>query len=190
MTEIVSATIPVVRVLERLGVAYFVGGSVASSVHGVARTTIDADILANLHAEHIEPLVEALAGDYYVDLDMIRDAVHRRTCFNVVHLATMLKVDVYLATGAPHDLESMARRRDDTLEPGAAETRAWVASAEDVVLHKLHWFRLGGEVSERQWHDIMGVIRLQAEALDVAYLRRWAALLAVADLLERALADA
>jgi hypothetical protein len=70
------------------------------------------------------------------------------------------------------------------------ERTAYVASAEDTVLTKLEWYRMGSEVSERQWRDVLGVLKVQAERLDLAYLRRWAAALGVADLLEQALSQA
>ncbi len=62
-----------------------------------------------------------------------------------------------------------------------------VASAEDTLLAKLEWYRMGGEVSERQWRDVLGALKVQAGALDLEYLHRWASELGVDDLLERAL---
>jgi hypothetical protein len=114
--DIVAATMPVVRALERLGIPYYLGGSVASSLFGVARTTVDADLVAALGLEHVAPFVAALGNDYYVDGNMVRDAVRRRSSFNVVHLATMLKVDVYLPGDRAYDRESFRRRRADVLD--------------------------------------------------------------------------
>lgn len=188
VSDIVAATLPVVRALERLGVPYYLGGSVASSLHGVARATVDADLVAALTLEHVDAFVGCLGDAYYVDADMVRDAIRRRASFNLVHLETMLKVDVYLPGGAAYDQESFRRRAADVLDDALPdETRCYVATPEDVVLHKLHWYRLGNEVSDRQWHDIVGVLKVQAGALDLAYLQRWAAELGVVDLLERAL---
>lgn len=187
--DLFAALTPVVEALDRLGVAYSVVGSVASSAHGVARASIDADLVADLRAEHVAPLVAGLQDEYYVDRDAVEDAVARRSMFNVVHLATMLKVDVYLLTTRAFDRESFDRRRTERLGVSAARDLV-IASPEDTVLHKLEWYRLGGGVSDRQWSDIVGVLRVQAGSLDLEYMRRWALLLDVADLLERAITEA
>lgn len=188
-SDLIAALSPVVVALERLNVAYSVVGSVASSAHGVARSTIDADIVAALPMQQVPALVAALEADYYVDLDAARDAVRRKAMFNVVHLATMLKVDIYVLTDRAFDRESFSRRRPGPLAPDEPR-EFFVGAAEDIVLHKLEWYRAGGEVSERQWNDLLGVLRVQGTALDEAYLRQWATTLGVMELLERALAEA
>jgi hypothetical protein len=187
--DLLAAVTPVVEALERLGVPYSVVGSVASSAHGVARASIDADLVADLREPHVDPLVSALQEAYYVDRDAARDAVKRRSMFNAIHLATMLKVDIYVLTGRPFDRESFARRGPGALDPASPRQFA-LATPEDTVVHKLEWFRDGGEVSDRQWADIVGVLRVQGDALDLDYMRRWAAALGVEDLLERARLDA
>jgi hypothetical protein len=188
--DIVAAMAPIIDALSRIGVAYSVVGSVASSAHGVARATLDVDIVADLRAEHVEPLVAAISGEYYVDRDAARDAVASRGLFNVVHLATMLKVDVYVLPRRSFDRQSFERRREAPLEDCAGARSYSVETPEDTLLHKLEWYRAGGEVSERQWGDVIGILRVQAGALDLDYLRRWAAELRIVDLLERALAAA
>ena len=186
--EILVALSRVVEALEALGVRYTVVGSVASSALGVPRSTIDADVVADLPEMKVAALVASLEGDCYVDRDAAIDAVRRRAMFNVIHLATMLKVDVYVVTARPFDVQSFERGRATELHP--SDRPYVVATAEDVVLHKLEWYRLGGEVSERQWTDVVGVLSVQTDALDLAYMRRWAAALGVEDLLTRALAEA
>jgi hypothetical protein len=139
--------------------------------------------------EHIDAVVAALRDGYYVDGDAVADAIARRSMFNVVHLDTMLKVDVYVLTARPFDRESFARRRPGEIDP--TRRRAYViATAEDTILHKLEWYRAGNEISDRQWGDIVGVLLVQAGALDLDYLRTWASALGVADLLDRALVAA
>jgi hypothetical protein len=188
-SDVLAALEPVVDVLERLGVEYSVVGSVASSFHGVARSTIDIDVVAELPGARVDELVTALAPDYYVDLDAARDAVKRRSMFNLVHLATMLKVDLYVLTDRAFDRESFARRARGQLD--ATSGRGFfLDTPEDTILHKLEWYRFGGEVSERQWGDLVGVLRVQGDALDMPYLRRWAAALDLDPLLDRALAEA
>lgn len=184
-----DVTLRVAKVFERLNIPYLIGGSFASIVHGVVRTTNDADLVADMAAYQVEPFARALESDFYLERDAIHEAVRRRSCFNVIHLASMFKVDVYLRRDRRFDDTQFSRRIRLSLS-GAPEDMAEVASAEDTILAKLEWFRLGGEVSERQWGDVLGMIRTQGDRLDVQYLRRWAASLAVTDLLERALVAA
>ncbi len=187
-SQILAAITPVIEVLEELGVPYHIGGSVASSIYGILRATIDADLITDLHLEHVRPLVIRLQTDYYIDEDMIRDAIRSRSSFNLIHLDTMLKIDVYIPKSRPFDQEELRRVQQEVLLEG---TRPFnVASPEGTILNKLEWYRLGGEVSDRQWNDILGVLKVQGTHLDMAYLQRWAANLKVTDLLERALVDA
>jgi hypothetical protein len=173
-------------VLDRLGVAYVVGGSVASSVYGVPRATQDVDLVADLLGKHVAPFVAALSAEFYVDADMIRDALARRASFNVVHLPTMFKADIFSFVREPWMESEMARGRLETLPTDTGPVTVRFASPEDTLLHKLVWFRLGDEISDRQWGDVLGVLRVQGERLDQAYLDAWATSLGVADLLERA----
>ncbi len=179
---------PLVEALEELGVPYHIGGSVASSLYGLPRLTIDVDIVADLRQGHVRPLIDQLQTDYYIDEDMIRDAIKRRGSFNVIHLDTMLKVDVFIPKSRPFDQEELRRAQQEVLLEG---TRPYnVASPEGTILNKLEWYRMGGEVSDRQWNDILGVLKVQGTHLDMDYLKKWSANLKVTDLLERALVDA
>lgn len=188
-SELLSALEPVIDILETLGVRYFVTGSIASSAHGVARASVDADIVADLRAEHGPLLVSALQGAFYVPEERIRDAIARRGSFNVIHLETMLKVDVFVTKGRPFDMRAHERARSERLDRNE-ERRAWLASAEDTVLAKVEWYRRGGEVSERQWSDVLGILRVAGGSLDRPYLAQGASELGVTDLLERALSQA
>ncbi len=185
-----AALAPVVRVLEELQVRYYIGGSWASSAHGVARASLDVDLVADLGPDDVGPLVAALAPRYYVDEERVGQAVASGGSFNVVHLESMLKVDVFLSRGRPYDEEALRRARPETLDVDVAGPSYFLASAEDTVLSKLEWFRRGGEVSERQWSDVVGVLRATSGALDLEYLERWATELGVADLLQRAVREA
>jgi len=186
--QILSAITPVIEALEELEVPYHIGGSVASSIYGILRATIDADLIADLQQEHVQPLVMQLQADYYIDADMIRDAIRRRSSFNLIHLDTMLKVDVYIPKSRSFDQEELRRVQQEVLLEGSRPF--YVASPEGTILNKLEWYKMGGEVSDRQWNDILGVLKVQGAHLDMAYLQHWAAVLNVTDLLERALVDA
>lgn len=187
--DVIEAMTPVVEALERLGVKYYVGGSIASAVYGVSRATMDVDLVADLADQHVAPLVEALRATYYVDARMISDAIARKSCFNVIYLPTSFKVDVFVVKNRPYDRVVLQRIRPDTLDADRPSAQFFLPSAEDVLLAKLEWFRLGDEVSERQWRDVIGVMKVQQNALDRRYLEKWAAELGVADLLERAWAE-
>ncbi len=186
--DILAAITPIVEALEELGIPYHIGGSVASSLYGLPRLTIDADLVADLRMEHVRPLVKQLETDYYIDGDMIRDAIRRQSSFNLIHQDTILKVDIFIPKSRLFDQEELRRAQQEVLSEG---TRPFnIASPEGTILNKLEWYRMGGEVSDRQWNDILGVLKVQGTNLDMAYLRRWAANLSVTDLLERALVDA
>jgi hypothetical protein len=183
--EAFAAAHVVAGLLDTLKVPYAIGGSVASMAHGMLRTTMDIDLVADLAMEHVTPFVTALSDQFYVDEPSVRQAIERRSSFNVIHLPTMVKVDVFLPRDRPFDQQQLSRRLAQRMSPDSGET-LWVLTPEDVILAKLDWFRMGGEVSERQWRDILGVMKTQREMLDMTYLQQWAEQLDVADLLARA----
>lgn len=187
--DIYAALEPVIAVFNKIGIPYHIGGSVASSALGVARTTIDVDLVAHIGHQHIEALIQGLEEAYYIDRDMIYDAIERRASFNLIHFSTMLKVDVFIPKESPYANEAFSRKRLDRLVE-ESEEEFYIASAEDIVLNKLDWYRAGGEVSERQWGDLIGVLKVQGAALDMEYLHRWAGELDLMPLLHRALEEA
>lgn len=184
--DLLSALEPVVRALEALGVRYFVGGSLASAAHGVPRASIDADVIAELGQAQVTPLVIRLAGAYYLDEERAREAVQTQRSFNLIHLGTMFKVDLFVARDRAFDEQALERARPQALDDAPGARRFQVASPEDTVLAKLEWFRAGGEVSERQWADVVGVMKTLQATLDHRYLDHWAVVLGVSDLLEQA----
>jgi hypothetical protein len=187
--EPIAVTMLAVNALDALGVPYAIGGSLASAVHGVMRSTMDVDLVADLGLEHVESLARALGDAFYADLDTMRDAVRQRASFNLIHLETSFKVDVFVARPRPFDRFQLARRQLHRLSDDP-EFHAYVTSPEDTILAKLDWYRMGGETSDRQWHDVLGVLKVQADRLDGDYLTRMAAELGVADLLGRAFEEA
>ncbi len=178
------------RAFDALGIRYLVGGSLASAIYGKPRATQDVDLVAEIAPLHVEALASDLAAEFYVDPDMIRDAIRRRACFNVVHLETMFKADVFIALDDAWSQEEMSRARTEEIDTHEGRVTVRFASPEDVLLHKLVWYERGGRVSDRQWSDIIGVIQVQADSLDVGYLRSWAPALGVTDLLARAWPEA
>lgn len=177
----------VVNVLDNLGIAYFIGGSFASSLYGMMRTTNDADVVAGLTQEHVLAFLEALASEFYVEERSIRRAVESGRHFNLIHGETQFKVDVF--TPRPKAFVSSELERREQHQFGSNHT-AYFASAEDTVLAKLEWYRLGNEVSDRQWRDITEVLKVQRGRLDLEYLKHWAEALSVSDLLDEALEEA
>ena len=173
----------VTRALDALGVAHTIGGSIASSIAGEPRSTIDIDIVAALEERHVLPLVAALWEAFYVDEAALFRAVRERSTANLIHHDTSVKVDLFVAGGTPLDSQQIARR----LRIEIAGRVLYVHPPEDILLQKLRWYRRGGEVSDRQWRDVLGIIRVQGARLDLDYLHRNAPVLDVTDLLERAL---
>jgi hypothetical protein len=188
LPESVSVMMSVVAVFERLHIPYLVGGSMASALYGVARSTLDADIVADIRQDQVGALVAALGEDFYADDPMIRGAIEHRGSFNLIHLKTMFKVDVFIPKERPFDRIQFERRIEQVLVANPVQ-KAFITSAEDIILAKLEWYRLGNEISDRQWRDILGVLKVQAGRLDWAYLNQWAIELKVADLLQRALKE-
>jgi hypothetical protein len=180
----------VVQAFDDLGIRYQIGGSVASSAYGIARATLHVNLVADFGENQIHSLVDRIHGSYYVDEDRVRDAIARRTSFNIIHLESMIKVDVFILKLHPYDQAAFARARLENLEEGESSRRHYLSSPEDVILNKLGWYRQGGCISERQWNDVLGVLKVQKSSLDREYLRRWAEELNSVDLLSRALKDA
>jgi hypothetical protein len=184
-TEHVQAIKYVVSVLDDLNIRYAIGGSYASSTHGAVRQTQDADIA-------VEPFpgkerlfaLRFPASEYYADEQMIRDAVARRSSFNILHLLTSFKIDIFVQKDRPFDHEFLARRIKARVF-GDSEGEFGVVTAEDSVLLKLEWYRIGGEISDKQWGDITAVLKTQGDRLDTAYLDHWATEIGVKDLLDR-----
>ncbi len=187
--EALRASLEIIRTLEELDVPYLVAGSLASSLHGTPRSTNDADLVADLRLAHVPLLAAALEAEFYLDRDRIRDAVQRRSSFNVIYLETMFKVDIFVLKNDPLAREEMRRRQRVVVDEESGRAID-VASPEDTVLQKIAWYRLGGSASQRQWDDILGVLKVQRHDLDREYLERWGVHLDVPDLLRQAFRDA
>lgn len=182
MNEI-QVIVAVTQRLEALNIPYFVGGGIASITYGEPRLTDDADLIIRLFPFAVPRLVQAFESDFLVSADSVQEAAARHYAFNFIHIATGFRIDFYpISEEDDLELDSFARRLRK--ESGAGEV--WMASAEDVILAKLHWFRKGGKVSEKQWRDVLGVLKVQGTRLDFAYLAGQARRFGLADLLEQA----
>ena len=176
----------VLQVLDELAIRYHLGGSYASSVHGVPRQTHDVDVVVELLEHHVPQLVAALETQFYADEEILTQAVKSHRSAHLIHLKTGIKIDLFVSGDGKFDhLELERSRRHRFSEEPFLE--AWVKSAEDTILRKLQWYEAGGRVSDRQWEDVRGVVSVQGDRLDRPYLLRWAQELGVEDLLQRAL---
>ena len=186
MIAVLEAALTVARALEALGVPYLVGGSMASSFHGEPRTTQDVDMVVGLKPKDIEAFVAQLGDNFYAEVSALGRAVEHRSSANLIHLPSSTKIDLFIMGGTPVDAKQMARRQRLAL-PEIDGAHLYVYAPEDILLQKLRWYRLGDGVSERQWRDVLTLIRVQHGRLDLDYARETAAELGVEDLLESAL---
>ncbi len=184
--DLVDALSPVVAALEVLGVRHFVGGSVASSFHGATRSTMDVDVVCELREDHVSSFVKVFQRDYYINEQAVREAVRRKSCFNLIHLPTSFKVDLFVSRGRPFDQEAMRRASVQVLGD-RHQVVVPVATAEDSIISKLEWYRMTNETSQRQWDDVSKLVKLLGDSADVEYLNRSAESVGVADLLARLL---
>lgn len=176
----------VIETLRELGLEYHLGGSYASAVHGNPRQTHDVDLVVDLQPGPEHEIAKALAGEFYVDEDAIDRAIRDRSSFNLIHLGTGVKVDVFVKGTSPFDEAEFERRV--RVRVGDSPVEVFVKSAEDTVLRKLLWYRLGGEVSDRQLQDVRDIVAVQGDKLDRRYLEVWADRLDLRDLLDPVLA--
>jgi hypothetical protein len=188
--EILAAIEPVINVFQDLDIAYYIGGSLASSAFGVARATLDVDLIADIPSRHIPTLCQRLGTQYYIDEKMVERAVAARSSFNVVHLDSMIKLDVFIVKDEPFHQEALKRRIQDSLALEPEARLFFLPTPEDIVLFKLQWYEAEERVSETQWNDVLGVIRVQGRKLDFDYLNRWAKQLGLTELLDEAREEA
>jgi len=131
---------------------------------------------------HLKRLVKALETNYYIDAEMIKDTIHRCSSFNLIHLETMIKIDVFVVKDQQYDSQALTRRQADTLYEESSR-KFYLSSPEDIILSKLQWYQIGSGVSEQQWKDVLGVLKVQDDKMDSEYLRYWASRLNLSDLL-------
>ena len=174
-----------VHAVEALGIEYYIGGSVASTAYSDARTTRDVDFVLLIKPNGLDALLERLEPGFYVDRVAVERAVVTGDCFNALSKESVFQVDVFTPNPSPWVDSQFGRKQRHRIGPTGLEV--YLCSPEDSVLSKLDWYRLGNEVSQQQWRDVIGVLRVQSLNLDRDYLARWARELGVVDLLDRAL---
>ncbi|MBX9669780.1 MAG: hypothetical protein K2X93_19305 [Candidatus Obscuribacterales bacterium] len=183
--EPITVTFLVIEVLEKLGIRYLISGSLASAIYGEPRATRGADLLADIKPNHAQQLFEMLEPEFNVSIEAIRNAIDNRSSFNLIHYKSLFKVDVFVPKNRFDEQE--LERRALHLVARHPEKSAYVASAEDVILAKLDWYRLGNEISDQQWRDVVGIFKANQGSLDVQYMKSTAEGLRVLDLLLRLL---
>jgi hypothetical protein len=180
-------------ILLPLNIPYVVGGSVASSLLGENRSTQDLDLVIDLESRTAQTLIDAMSGEFYISESAVTEAIAnsrtapRESSFNVIYLPSMEKADIFvMSSDDPFSASVMSRRQ---LYPvsGLTEEGIYIYSPEDIVLQKLSWYKLIPGGSQKQWRDVLGVLKVQGERLDRAYLNHWALTLQLTDLLDEAL---
>ncbi|MFP2912654.1 hypothetical protein ACLESD_48120 [Pyxidicoccus sp. 3LFB2] len=182
--DVIAVALQCADAMEAAGVGYFLGGSLASSLQGEPRATNDIDFVIDLRLPQLPAFVQALGPDFDVDEESLREAARQATSWNIFHLPTVTKVDLFLLRSGAFDRSEFERRRRVVLTPDGRGL--FIKSPEDSVLRKLLWFREGGETSTTQWRDIVQVLRVTGGQMDGDYLNSWAGTLGVTALLDRA----
>jgi hypothetical protein len=175
------------EVFENLRIAYCIGGSMASSTYGTVRFTQDADITVEPFEQIAEKFYEMLKNDFYISTEAMNQALQNRSSFNIIHLATAFKIDIFIRTETDFQKQMLSRARK--LRLGTGTKMLSFVSPEDIILLKLDWFRQSGLTSQRQWSDVQGVLAGQAKVLDFDYLKNWAKKLGLNELLTKAISE-
>lgn len=184
--EPLQITRRIAETFEELGILYLVGGSLASSLHGIPRATQDIDLVADIKPNQVNIFVEVLKTEFYIDADMIQEAIKTQRSFNIIHLPTMFKVDIFILKPDNISQQEMLRRQQYQLSDNPQDI-LYLTTPEDIIIHKLVWYQMGGSISERQWNDVLGVVQVQSNQLDYVYLKQVAQQRGITDLLEKIL---
>ena len=188
--ELLAVIKPVIECMEKNSIPHYIGGSIASSIYGIARATMDVDIAAAITEKHIPALIKFLSTDYYIDENMIREAIKNESSFNVIHFQTVFKIDIFVYRENLFQINAIKRSVQKVFDKHDPATLFHFSTLEDTVLNKLLCFKKGGKVSERQWHDVIGMLKVQGSSFDRTYLQKWAQKLELFPLLNKAYQEA
>lgn len=178
----------IATVLNEQRIAYVLVGSLASSLHGMYRSTADIDIVAEVKSDQVIPLLAALQEDFHVDELAAREAINRKQSFNAIHFDSVFKVDIFIPKSDEFSKKQIQRGELKKLAPDM-DQMIYVATAEDTILSKLRWYDSGGRVSDAQWRDVIGILAASSKRLDFDYLNDWAGTLRITELLEKAISE-
>ena len=185
LTDPISLALDVAAIFNGLDIPYLVGGSVASTLMGEPRATEDVDIVADLTIEKLIPLLQSLQPRFYVSEDSVRDAIRFKRSFNLIDNDSLGKIDVFVLKDNPFPQIEFQRRRSQLVRQNPDQMLV-LPTPEDIILQKLVWYRMTKNESQRQWRDVLGVLKIQGDRLDFGYLQKWAEELSLSDLLETA----
>ncbi|PPS39179.1 hypothetical protein [Chroococcidiopsis sp. TS-821] len=187
--ESIQLALKIADIFDSLEIPYLIGSSIASSILGEPRATLDIDFVADLQLTHVPSLLTLMSEEFFIEETMVTEAIERQSSFNIIHLESLLKVDIFLVSNQPL-VQSEMQRRQQLILTENPQKLAWLPSAEDIILQKLIWYRMSGEVSDRQWRVVLGVLKVQADKLDINYLTQWAESLNLTGILTKALQQA
>lgn len=185
MTGAIEEAATIAKILDDLQIPYVIGGSLASGIWGEMRYTQDIDLVADIQVIHISQLLQALTPRFYISEEAVQEAISLGGSFNAIDNLTGWKIDIFVLTSDQFQQSRFERRK--AINFGDQGLNLNFSTPEDMVLQKLLW-QSQWEISPSQWRDILGILKLQGENLDFAYLRQWAEFLQVGDRLEQALA--
>ena len=183
-----EAVRPLVNTCKDLDIPYALSGSLASSLYGLQRATLQIDFIAGLGQKHLPSFCTQLSGLYLLHKEEIEAAIRQKSCFTLVHLESLLKVIVTLPAMLTIGQQVFHRVRKITLVEG--EQPVSVLSPEQMTLLLLEAFKRSNERADDLWYDLLGMVKVQGTHLDMLFLMQQAALLAITELLARALVDA
>jgi len=175
-------------ILDDLRISYAIGGSIASSVYGKVRFTQDADITVAAFGDKADQLYNMLKSSFYISKDAMHQAISNRSSFNVIHLESAFKIDIFVQKDDDFHRQIFLRRRKVKLDESIRHLFD-IVSVEDIILLKLQWYQSTGCISERQWSDVLGVLTVQSKLMDMKYLKSCSEKLGLSDILKKAIQE-
>jgi len=185
--DILHALRSITEIFEKLNISYYIGGSLASAAYGMQQLAQDIDLVVELLPTQVPQFIALLQADYYVDQQNVYSAVQNNQKFTIIHLETLLVIDVIIPFSSLFEEQAKNRVKWHTLDEMIQPLP--LSSPEDIILIKLFLYRKDETFPDNQWNDILGVLKVQGFILDLMYLETWAACLGITHLLEQAYID-